>query len=50
MNKNRQYVPAMSLQEVVADIERFLMPLVAPEADQDPTTLIWPPGGPWSMK
>lgn len=50
VNKNRQYVRAMPLQEVVAEIERFLMPLLAPGAGEDPNVLIWPPGGPWSTK
>ena len=47
-SKNKQYVPAMSLREVVAAIERFLMPLIAPASDEDPSGWTWPPSGPWS--
>ena len=48
VSKNKQYVSAMSLREVVATTERFLMPLIAPESDEDPSRWTWPPGGPWS--
>ena len=48
VSKNKQYVPAMSLREVVAAIERFLIPLIAPPSDEDPSGWTWPAGGPWS--
>ena len=50
MNKNKRYVQAMSLKEVVAEIERFLMPLLAPAAGEDPAGWTWPASGPWSKK
>jgi hypothetical protein len=48
INKNRLYVPAISLQEAVADIERFVMPLIAPTQEEGQRVRTWPPGGPWS--
>jgi Nucleotidyl transferase AbiEii toxin, Type IV TA system len=48
VNKNSRYVEPISLQELVADIERFLMPLIAPASGEDPAGWTWPAGGPWS--
>jgi hypothetical protein len=48
--KNRIYVPAISLQEVVAAVERFVMPLIAPMGAEEQRRWSWPPGGPWVAK
>lgn len=56
VNKNRLYVAATSLQEVVADIERFVMPLVNAIAGGDDDhgddlrRWTWPARGPWSKQ
>lgn len=48
LEKNRSYVQAITLQEAVGEIERFVMPLVTLAEDEHPEQGIWPPGGPWS--
>jgi hypothetical protein len=48
VEKNRSYVQAITLQEAVGEIERFVMPLVTSGEDEHPEQGTWPPGGPWS--
>ena len=48
LEKNRSYVQAITLQEAVREIERFVMPLVTLGEDEHPEQGTWPPGGPWS--
>lgn len=50
VSKNKQYVAPMSLQEVVAVIERFVRPLVNVKGHEDLSRWTWPPGGPWSKE
>jgi Nucleotidyl transferase AbiEii toxin, Type IV TA system len=50
VSKNKQYVPPMTLQEVVAAIERFVMLLVRAKADDDMERWNWPARGPWSVR
>ena len=50
VEKNRSYVPAITLQEAVGEIERFVMPLVTLAEDEDPLRWAWKPGGPWSKE
>ena len=49
VSKNKRYVAAISLREVVIAIERFLMPLIASSSDDNLTGWTWPAGGPWSQ-
>jgi hypothetical protein len=53
VNKNGLYVPATSLQEVVTDIQRFVLPLITADDDHhdhDDVLRRWtlPAGGPWA--
>jgi hypothetical protein len=50
VEKNRSYVPAITLQEAVGEIERFVMPLVTSAKGEDPQRWVWKPGGPWSKE
>jgi hypothetical protein len=45
--KNRLYIEAVPLKRVVADIERFLMPLFIGGTNKEHWKRSWPAGGPW---
>jgi hypothetical protein len=45
--KNRLYIEAVPLKRVMADIERFLMPLLAGLTTEGYRKMSWPAGGPW---
>ena len=47
VEKNRPYVEAMTLQEAVGAIERFVMPLVTLAENEDAHRWAWSPSGPW---
>jgi hypothetical protein len=45
--KNRLYIEAVPLKRVMADIERFLMPLLTGLTIAGQWKRSWPAGGPW---
>lgn len=47
ITKNKSYVPPISLQEVVATIQRFVRPVITSIATEDQRRWSWAPGGPW---
>jgi Nucleotidyl transferase AbiEii toxin, Type IV TA system len=47
VTKNKLYIEPITLQEVTADIEAFVMPVLPSSAAENLPTLRWKPGGPW---
>ncbi|MGA8087440.1 MAG: nucleotidyl transferase AbiEii/AbiGii toxin family protein [Terracidiphilus sp.] len=47
VTKNKLYIEPITLQEVTAGIEAFVMPVLPASAAENLPTLRWEPGGPW---
>ncbi|HZD32989.1 MAG TPA: nucleotidyl transferase AbiEii/AbiGii toxin family protein [Candidatus Angelobacter sp.] len=50
VTKNKLYVPAISLQEVVESIQRFVMPIITSSGTEGQRRKSWSPGGPWQIR
>ena len=48
--KNKLYIAPISLEEVVAAIERFVMPMITPTNSEEQRRRSWAPRGPWVDK
>jgi len=48
--KNKLYIASISLEEVVAAIERFVMPMITSINTEKRQRRSWVPGGPWVAK
>jgi hypothetical protein len=47
VSKNKLYIEPITLQDVAASIEKFVMPVLPLSAAENPLVLRWEPGGPW---
>ena len=47
VSKNKLYIEPITLQEVIAGIEAFVMPVLPSPVAEDLPVLRWEPGGPW---
>jgi hypothetical protein len=47
VSKNKLYIEPITLQEVIAGIEAFVMPVLPSSAVKNLPILHWEPGGPW---
>jgi hypothetical protein len=47
VSKNKLYIEPITLQEVIAGIEAFVIPVLPSPAAKNLPVLQWEPGGPW---
>lgn len=47
VSKNKLYIEPITLEEVTAGIQAFVMPVLLPSAAESSPILEWEPGGPW---
>ena len=47
VSKNKLYIEPITLQEVTASIEAFVMPVLLSSVGENPPITRWEPGGPW---